>query len=108
MTTPQPIATAPKGKRILLYCPRKIASEGWWQIGTFDEDTRQWIDDDYEPQSMLVQPTHWMPWPPAPITEESSATRCGQSPQHQRDTCTWWQIGRCPTACIHSATRLDL
>lgn len=66
MTTPQPIATAPKGRRILVYCPRKIESEGWWQVGTFDEDTCRWIDDDYEPGCMLVQPTYWMPWPQPP------------------------------------------
>ena len=90
MSTPQPIATAPKGKRILLYCPRKVESEGWWQVGTFDEDTCRWIDDDYEPGCMLVQPTYWLPWPPpptptqpntaksalptSPVAEESSAT----------------------------------
>ena len=41
-------------------------------------------------------------------TEESSATSCGQNPLHPRENCSWWQIGRCPTDCVHSATRLDL
>lgn len=43
-----------------------------------------------------------------PATEESSATSCGQNPLHPRENCSWWQIGRCPTDCVHSATRLDL
>ena len=44
----------------------------------------------------------------SPATEESSATSCGQNPLHPRENCSWWQIGRCPTDCVHSATRLDL
>ena len=63
--TPQPIATAPKGKRILVYCPRKVESEGWWQVGTFDEETCRWIDDGW-PDSLLVQPTLWLPLPAQP------------------------------------------
>ena len=64
--TPQPIATAPKGQRILLYCQRAVESEGWWQIGTHCPDVHRWIDDDYEPDWMLVQPSYWMPLPAHP------------------------------------------
>ena len=42
------------------------------------------------------------------VTEESSTTACGQNPLHPRENCSWWQFGRCPTDCVHSATRLDL
>ena len=42
------------------------------------------------------------------VTEESSTTSCGQNPLHPRENCSWWQFGRCPTDCVHSATRLDL
>jgi len=64
--TPQPISTAPMGQRILLYCKRPIESEGWWQIGMMCLDVRRWIDDDYEPDWLLVQPTYWMPLPQPP------------------------------------------
>jgi len=75
--TPQPISTAPKGQRILLYCKRPIESEGWWQIGMMCLDVRRWIDDDYEPDWLLVQPTYWLPLPPQPtqpVAEDSSVT----------------------------------
>jgi len=64
--TPQPISTAPKGQRILLYCKRSIESEGWWQIGMLCPDVHRWIDDDYEPDWMLVQPSYWLPLPQPP------------------------------------------
>jgi hypothetical protein len=64
--TPQPVSTAPKGTRILLYCKRPIESEGWWQIGMHCPDVCRWIDDDYEPDWMLVQPTYWLPLPQPP------------------------------------------
>ena len=63
--TPQPISTAPKGERILLYC-RPIESEGWWQIGMMCPYVHHWIDDDYEPDWMITQPTYWLPLPPTP------------------------------------------
>jgi hypothetical protein len=66
MTTPQPISTAPSGQRILLYCQRKSTDEGWWQIGMLCPDVRRWIDDDYEPDWMLVQPSYWLPLPEHP------------------------------------------
>ena len=61
--TPQPISTAPSGQRILLYCQRAVESEGWWQIGMMCLDVHRWIDDDYEPDWMLVQPSYWLPLP---------------------------------------------
>jgi len=64
--TPQPISTAPSGQRILLYCQRKSTDEGWWQIGMLCPDIHRWIDDDYEPDWLLVQPTYWMPLPQPP------------------------------------------
>jgi hypothetical protein len=72
--TPQPISTAPKGERILLYCNRPTQPEGWWttqpegwwQIGMMCPDVHRWIDDDYEPDWLLVQPTYWMPLPQPP------------------------------------------
>ena len=64
--TPQPISTAPSGQRILLYCQRKETGEGWWQIGMLCPDVRRWIDDDCEPDWLLVQPSFWLPLPAQP------------------------------------------
>jgi hypothetical protein len=64
--TPQPISTAPSGQRILLYSKRPIDSEGWWQIGMMCPHVRRWIDDDCEPDWMLVQPSFWLPLPQPP------------------------------------------
>jgi hypothetical protein len=64
--TPQPISTAPSGQRILLYCKRPIESEGWWQIGLLCTDIGKFIDDDSEPNWLLVQPSYWMPLPQPP------------------------------------------
>jgi len=66
VTTPQPISTAPKGTRILLYCQRKATVDGWWEIGQFCRQLRRWMNDDSEPNWRLVQPTYWMPLPPTP------------------------------------------
>jgi len=66
MTTPQPISTAPMGQRILLYCQRPTQPEGWWQIGLLCTDIGKFIDDDSEPNWLLVQPTYWMPLPQPP------------------------------------------
>lgn len=64
--TPQPILTAPKGQRILLYCKRKSTDEGWWQVGMHCPDFNRWIEDDSERNWMLVQPTLWLPLPALP------------------------------------------
>jgi hypothetical protein len=64
--TPQPISTAPQGQRILLYCQRKSTDEGWWQIGLLCTDIGKFIDDDSEPNWLLVQPSFWLPLPPQP------------------------------------------
>jgi len=72
--TPQPISTAPSGQRILLYCQRptqpegwwQTLPEGWWQIGLLCTDIGQFIDDDSEPNWLLVQPTYWLPLPQPP------------------------------------------
>jgi hypothetical protein len=64
--TPQPISTAPQGQRILLYCQRKSTDEGWWQIGLLCTDIGKFIDDDSEPNWLLVQPSYWMPLPQPP------------------------------------------
>ncbi len=71
----QPIATAPKDKRILLYRP---TTAGWWQVmgGKYDSDeyTKNpkpyWRADNWSLGKMEQRqhtPTHWMPLPePAP------------------------------------------
>jgi hypothetical protein len=64
--TPQPISTAPKGERIQLYCQHPTQPVGWWQIGMMCLDVHRWIDDDYEPDWMLVQPSYWLPLPQPP------------------------------------------
>jgi hypothetical protein len=64
--TPQPVSTAPKGTRILLYCQRAVESDGWWQIGLLCTDIGRFIDDDSEPNWLLVQPTYWLPLPAHP------------------------------------------
>jgi len=74
--TPQPISTAPKGQRVLVYCFLKSIDEGWWEIGStnsFDE----WINDEFFVSLMLTQPTYWLPLPPIPnqpVAEDSSVT----------------------------------
>jgi len=63
--TPQPISTAPKGQRVLVYCFLKSIDEGWWEIGStnsFDE----WINDEFFVSLMLTHPTLWLPLPPIP------------------------------------------
>lgn len=64
--TPQPIATAPKGTRILVYCQRKATNEGWWQIAEYDEEIGEWLDDAVDGEICLVKPTCWLPLPLAP------------------------------------------
>ena len=66
MTTPQPIATAPKGTRILLYCQRNTYDEGWWEIGQFYGQENRWMNDEDEPKLGQTQPTLWLPLPPLP------------------------------------------
>jgi len=75
--TPQPVSTAPKGTRILLYCQRKATDEGWWEIGQFYGQIGRWMNDEDEPKLGTTQPTLWLPLPAIPnqpVTEESSAT----------------------------------
>jgi len=64
--TPQPISTAPKGTRILLYCQRKATDEGWWEIGQFYGQIGRWMNDEFFVSLMLTQPTLWLPLPPTP------------------------------------------
>ena len=68
--TPQPIATAPKERRILVYCQRAATSEGWWQIGQFDQEIGEWLDDVVDGELLLVKPTCWLPLPCCPFFEE--------------------------------------
>lgn len=70
--TPQPISTAPKGTRILVYCQRGTLGEGWWEIGQFYGQEGRWMNDEDEPKLGITQPTCWLPLPPLPVTEESS------------------------------------
>jgi hypothetical protein len=64
--TPQPVSTAPKGERILLYCRRNTLDEGWWEIGQFYGDIGRWMNDEDEPKLGLTQPTLWLPLPALP------------------------------------------
>ena len=73
MTTPQPIATAPEYTRILVYCQRPQVNTGWWQVAEYDEEIGEWLDDAVDGELLLVKPTCWLPLPPLPVTEESSA-----------------------------------
>jgi hypothetical protein len=76
----QPIATAPKGRRVLLYLPNENIGVGNWycQTGEYHDDYAAlepqpfWrIDSDERgTYSRAHQPTHWMPLPDPPTPRE--------------------------------------
>ena len=76
MTIVQPIKTAPKGERILVFLQQNSTDEGYWQCGTFDEDSGRWMDDGW-PDYLILTPTYWLPLPPTKQLEEA---RCVNSP----------------------------
>jgi len=58
----RPIATAPlDGRRILVWTAKSGCALAYW-FAT-DDDYGWWSSD----EQGVVQPTHWMPLPPAPI-----------------------------------------
>ena len=65
-TQPQPIDSAPKYTRTLVYCHRPQVNTGWWQIAEYDEEIGEWLDDAVDGEICLVKPTCWLPLPPAP------------------------------------------
>jgi hypothetical protein len=78
MTTPfdmtwQPIATAPKDRRVLLYYPQRFPGVvcGVWQEEEFARCPKpHWVNDRSRIPGILdtraIQPTHWMDLPDAP------------------------------------------
>lgn len=66
MTTWQDIATAPRGrsKAVIVYCP--LPGQPYVVTAVFDNGA--WRDS-YEGEE-LFPPTHWMPLPPPPTTED--------------------------------------
>lgn len=73
--TPQPIETAPKDRRILLYFPHAYEDDRW-QFGRWDTDhyARRprpfWCGENVRSvgrnEMRLAPPTHWMECPPEP------------------------------------------
>jgi hypothetical protein len=80
----QPIETAPRMRTILLFAVTDVAEDGsvrnWkmatgsWHTGYEDERSKErgytpWNWDGSQLKAYQVQPTHWMPLPPAPAGE---------------------------------------
>lgn len=69
----QPIETAPKDKRVLVWSGQEIYAAHWARHMTTDDEAwvvAQWGE---EGDQALVKPTHWMPLPEAPNAEVSCA-----------------------------------
>jgi hypothetical protein len=69
----QPIATAPKDRRVLLYYPQRFPGVvcGSWQSEEFASYPKpHWVNDRSHIHGVLntraIQPTHWMDLPDAP------------------------------------------
>jgi hypothetical protein len=68
----QPIATAPKDRRVLLYYPRLFGVVcGSWQVEEYARKPRpHWSNDRSHIHGVMasreIQPTHWMDLPDAP------------------------------------------
>jgi hypothetical protein len=80
--TPLDIATAPKdGTRILICLEHET-----WTVGSWDyrDDQRCWVDDGYDPMPFILDPTHWMPLPPAVPNTNYPEHNSGESPQNQK------------------------
>jgi hypothetical protein len=76
----QPIATAPKDRKVLLYFPRdNIGVEcGQWNKDEYAKRPRPyWMGDCWRLWGVAayrgLQPTHWMPLPEPPAGEECPA-----------------------------------
>ena len=73
----QPIATAPKDRRVLLYYPQQFPGVvcGVWQEGEFalfgSCPKPHWVNDRSHIHGVLntraIQPTHWMDLPSDPL-----------------------------------------
>jgi hypothetical protein len=72
----QPIETAPKdGSVIYLYCPRFNCTRGSWKHDEYFRDEERWFSEDGDSEStgyyyVPLNPTHWMPIPTPPESEE--------------------------------------
>ena len=66
----QPIETAPKDQRLLLYVPDEAGTDWANQIGYLNQDepnSPYWVFNDQSLRyAMAHQPTHWMPLPTPP------------------------------------------
>lgn len=67
----QPIETAPKGCKILIFNPWLGPIRGWWDTDEYAKKPRPyWSNDSEHSYGILTtranQPTHWMPLPTAP------------------------------------------
>jgi hypothetical protein len=62
--TPQPISTAPheEDAPLLLFCPE----QGGWHTGVWF--LGKWLA--YIDTSVVLQPSHWLPIPPEPFSDE--------------------------------------
>ncbi len=94
----QPIATAPKGRQVLIYCVNELGKgrtikakyiERFWEESSNDSENDEYnepddtyytlpgwyefIDnwDDFSGVCVHYNPTHWMPLPSPPTSEES-------------------------------------
>ena len=71
----QPIETAPKdGTAVLAACPQAanifIAAWRTWRSDALRGDVTGWWSNGaknaYQPDQLIIQPTHWQPLPPLP------------------------------------------
>ena len=80
--TPQPILTAPTGRRLLFFFPACLSPEGArleepdWAMGVVDSgDGLIWDAQGWEEEYPDRRPTHWCEPPPDPATEPGKLTK---------------------------------
>jgi len=73
----QPIATAPKDRRVLLYYPQRFPCVvcGFWETDEYATKPRpHWRNDRSRIHGILatraIQPSHWMELPDAPAQQD--------------------------------------
>lgn len=76
----RPIDTAPiDGTIVWLYCSDNVQREGWFETGrNFDQPFNDWTSGwetqgEYDVGYNSISPTHWMPLPEPPATEDKHA-----------------------------------